>query len=236
MFLKFTINQALYIHFPELVKNLDLKQDILLDHPLPTDLEDPSIIKASDDDVPKYKSDPFALSTVVTSVKQHTTLFQRKSDKALAIELNKWITWSNKPMSFVFLGSIISMICLIMVIILIILYHKLKTDFHVDIKTRLGNSVSKIPKFFSNTFGRFRNSVRSKSRPKVPLTRPPRAIQMKPIKTSHQHRLAKQPPISVQAEINRIETLEAEEQLVGPDNNGFQIPKPPPLPSTSANK
>ena len=209
----------------------------MLDHPLTTDLEDPSIIKASDDDVPKYKSNPFALSTVVTSVKQHTPLFQSKYDNALAIDdVNKWTTWSNEPMSFVFLDSVISMICLIMVIILIILYHKLKTDFLVDIKTRHGNTASKIPKFFSSTFGRFRNSVRSKSRPNVPLTRPPRAIQMKSIKPSHQHRLAKQPPISVQAEINRIETLEAEEQLVGLDNNGFQIPEPPPLPPTSASK
>ena len=97
MLLKYTINKAVYIYFPELVPELNLKEDIILTQPRKSDLADPLIVSATDNDVIRYHTGPIELPTAIQSVKSQP-LYKTGGDKALSIDdADKWITWENKP-------------------------------------------------------------------------------------------------------------------------------------------
>ena len=58
------------------------------------------------------------LPSAMKSIKQNQTMFNSKGVKALAIGVSKWITWDNKAMGFIFFGSILSIISLIIILFL----------------------------------------------------------------------------------------------------------------------
>ena len=63
------------------------------------------------------------LPSAMKSVRQNQTMFNSKGDKALAIDdVSEWITWQNKPMGFVFFGSILAIISLLTILLLGIFY------------------------------------------------------------------------------------------------------------------
>ena len=171
------------------------------------------------------------------SVKQNQTMFNSKGDKALAIDdVSKWITWDNKAMGFIFFGSILSIISLIIILFLWIFYYKLKIKFSSILKDKITTKASKFPRFLTNTFGRFRNSrkgIRPLNRP-VKYNVKTRSVTVRPpIPPIHTCSRIENPMIdnsslSVQAEINRIETKETAHQLSGMDNLELDISQIPP--------
>ena len=86
MKLKCTINKAVYNYFPELVPDLDLKQEIILAKLRTSTLANPILLSAPDADVIRYHNGPIELPTVIESVKSHHLLFRTIGDKALSID------------------------------------------------------------------------------------------------------------------------------------------------------
>ena len=177
------------------------------------------------------------LPSAVRSIKQNQTMFNSKGDKALAIDdVSKWITWDNKAMGFIFFGSILSIISLIIILFLWIFYYKLKIKFFRTLKDKITTKASKFPRFLTNTFGRFRNSqkgIRPLNRPvkynvktRSVTVRPP--IPPIPTCSRIENPMIDNSSLSVQAEINRIETKETAHQLSGMDNLGLDISQIPP--------
>ena len=159
MNLYFTINQAAYLYFPEMAPDLNLKFDVILNKPRKSTLTNVQLLTAEDTDVVKNKPRSMMLPSAMRSVKQNQTMFNSKGDKALAIDdVSKWITWDNKAMGFIFFGSILSIISLIIILFLWIFYYKLKIKFFSTLKDKITTKPSKFPRFLTNTFGRFRNS------------------------------------------------------------------------------
>ena len=237
MNLYFTINQAAYLYFPEMVSDLNLKFDVILNKPRKSTLTNVQLLTAEDTDVVKHKPRPMMLPSAMRSVKQNHTMFNSKGDKALAIDdVSKWITWENKAMSFIFFGSIFSIISLIIILILCIFYYKLKIKFFSTLKDNITTKASKFPRFLTNTFGKFRNSkkgIRPLNKPvkynvktRSVTIRPP----LPPIPTCSRidNPMIDTSSLSVQAEINRIETKETSHQLSGMDNLGLDISQIPP--------
>ena len=123
MNLYFTINQAAYLYFPEMVSDLNLKFDVILNKPRKSTLTNLQLLTAEDTDVVKHKPRPMMLPSAMKSIRQNQTMFNSKGDKALAIDdVSKWITWDNKAMGFIFFGSILSIISLIIILFLWIFY------------------------------------------------------------------------------------------------------------------
>ena len=177
------------------------------------------------------------LPSAMRSVKQNHTMFNSKGDKALAIDdVSKWITWENKAMSFIFFGSILSIISLIIILILWIFYYKLKIKFFSTLKDKITTKASKFPRFLTNTFGKFRNSkkgIRPLNKPvkynvktRSVTIRPP--IPPIPTCSRIENPMIDNSSLSVQAEINRIETKETSHQLSRMDNLGLDISQIPP--------
>ena len=123
MNLSFTINQAAYLYFPEMVPDLNLKFDVILNKPRKSTLTNAQLLTAEDTDVVKHKPRPMRLPSTMKSIRQNQTMFNSKGDKALAIndvskcirqnqtmfnskgdkalaidDVSKWITWDNKAM------------------------------------------------------------------------------------------------------------------------------------------
>ena len=174
------------------------------------------------------------LPLAMKSIRQNQTMFNSKGDKALAIDdVSEWITWQNKPMGFVFLGSILAILSLLTILLLWIFYYKLKVKFFGTLKDKITTKASIFPKVLTNTFGRFRNSrkgikplnrpVRYKARSQTVTMRPPiptcQRVENPMINTQS---------LSVQAEINRIETKETAHKLTGLDNVGLDLSEIPP--------
>ena len=79
-------------------------------------------------------------------------MFNSKGDKALAIDdVSKWITWDNKAMGFIFFGSILSIISLIIILFLWVFYYKLKIKIFSTLKDKITTKASKFPRFLTNT-------------------------------------------------------------------------------------
>ena len=232
MNLYFTINQAAYLYFPEMVSDLNLKFDIILNKPRKSTLTNLQLLTAEDTDVVKHKPRPMMLPSAMKSIRQNQTMFNSKGDKALAIDdVSKWITWDNKAMGFIFFGSILSIISLIIILFLWIFYYKLKIKFFSTLKDQITTKASKFPRFLTNTFGKFRNSkkgIRPLNRPvkynvktRSVTIRPP--IPPIPTCSRIENPMIDNSSLSVQAEINRIETKETAHQLSGMDNLGLDI-------------
>ena len=235
MKLKYTINKAVYIYFPELVPDLDLKHEIILAKPRTSTLADPILLSASDTDVIRYHNGPIELPTVTESVKSHHPLFRTVGGKALSIDnVDDWITWKNKPMAFILMCSIISIICLAILLVLWILVYKLKLKMFQTLRSRIEATTPRIPSFITNTISRFRDSFRSRPKSRTTMTPHPRSSI--PMKTFNQppKRVPINKKVSVQDAIQRIEVLEAERNLMGIDNPTFDPPDPPSLPSASS--
>ena len=233
MQLKYTINKAVYIYFPELVPELDLNQDIILTKPRKSNLADPLIVSAIDNDVIRYHAGPIELPTAIQSFKSHQALYKTVGDKALSIDdVDKWITWGNKPMAFVFMCSILTIICLATILILWILVYKLKLKIFKTIKNKIEAHTPRLPRIISDTFSRFKGSVRSKPKSRASRAQHPRAIKMK---TMAHHPISTRFPskVSVQDAINKIETIEADERLMGMDKLTYETPTAPELPGSS---
>ena len=237
MNLYFTINQAAYLYFPEMVPDLNLKFDVILNKARKSTLTNVQLLTAEDTDVVKHKPRPMMLPSAMRSVKQNHTMFNSKGDKALAIDdVSKWITWENRAMSFIFFGSILSIISLIIILFLWIFYYKLKIKFFSTLKDKITTKASKFPRFLTNTFGKFRNSkkgIRPLNRPvkynvktRSVTIRPP--IPPIPTCSRIENPMIDNSSLSVQAEINRIETKETAHQLSGMDNLGLDISQIPP--------
>ena len=127
MTLYFMINQAAYLYFPELVPDLNLKLDVILEMPRKNNLAKVQLITAEDKNVVQHKPRPMMLPSAMKSIRQNQTMFNSKGDKALAIDdVSEWITWQNKPMGFVFFGSILAIISLLTILLLWIFCYKLK--------------------------------------------------------------------------------------------------------------
>ena len=60
-------------------------------------------------------------------------------------------------MGFIFFGSILSIISLIIILFLWIFYYKLKIKFFSTLKDKITTKASKFPRFLTNTFGKFKN-------------------------------------------------------------------------------
>ena len=150
-------NKAVHINFSELV----LKKDIILTKPRKSDLADPLIVSATDTDVIRYHTGPIELPTAIQSVKSHQPLYKTVGDKSLSIDdVDKWITWENTPMAFVFLCSILTIIWLATILLLWILVYKLKLKIFKTIKNKIEAHTPRLPRLISNTFSRFKGSVR----------------------------------------------------------------------------
>ena len=63
------------------------------------------------------------LPSAVKSTWQNQTMFNSKGDRAID-DVSEWITWQNKPMGFVFFGSILAIISLLTILLLWIFYYK----------------------------------------------------------------------------------------------------------------
>ena len=101
MNLYFTINQAAYLYFPEMVPDLNLKFDVILNKPRKSTLTNVQLLTAEDTDVVKHKPRPMMLPSAMRSVKQNHTMFNSKGDKALAIDdVSKWITLGKQSYEF----------------------------------------------------------------------------------------------------------------------------------------
>ena len=121
------INQVAYLYFPELVPDLNLKLDVILEKPRKNNLAKVQLITAEDKNVVQHKPRPMMLPSAMKSIRKNQTMFNSKGDKVLAIDdVSEWITWQNKPMGFVFFGSILSIISLLTILLLWIFYYKLK--------------------------------------------------------------------------------------------------------------
>ena len=174
------------------------------------------------------------LPSAMKSIRQNQTMFNSKGDKALAIDdVSEWITWQNKPMGFVLFGSILAIISLLTILLLWISYYKLKMKFFRTLKDKITTKASRFPKFLTNTFGRFRNSRKGIK----PLNRPVRykarsqTVTMRPTIPTCQrieNPMIDTQLLSVQAEINRIETKETAHKLAGIDNVGLDLSEIPP--------
>ena len=157
MTLYFTINQAAYLYFPELVPDLNLKLDVILEKPRKNNLAKVQLITAEDKNIVQHKPRPMMLPSAMKSIRQNQTMFNSKGDKALAIDdVSEWITWQNKH-GFCF-GSILAITSLLTILLLWIFYYKLKMKFFETLKDKITTKASIFPKFLTNTFGRFRNS------------------------------------------------------------------------------
>ena len=153
------INQVAYLYFPELVPDLNLKLHVILEKPRKNNLAKVQLITAEDKNVVQHKPRPMMLPSAMKSIRKNQTMFNSKGDKVLAIDdVSEWITWQNKPMGFVFFGSILAIISLLTILLLWIFYYKLKMKFFRTLKDKITTKASIFPKFLTNTFGRFRNS------------------------------------------------------------------------------
>ena len=103
-------------------------------------------------------------------------------------------------------------------------------------KGQITTKASKFPRFLTNTFGKFRNSkkgIRPLNKP-VKYNVKTRSITIRPpippIPTCSRidNPMIDTSSLSVQAEINRIETKETAHQLSGMDNLGLDISQIPP--------
>ena len=158
MKLKYTINKAVYIYFPELVPDLDLKHEIILTKPRKSTLTNPMLLSASDTDVIRYHNGPIELPTVIESVRSHHPLYRTVGDKELSIDdVDGSLTWKNKPMAFIFMSSIISIICLATLLVLWILVYKLKLKMLQKLRSRIEATTPRIPSFI--TISRFRGPL-----------------------------------------------------------------------------
>ena len=155
-----------------------------MEKPRKNNLAKVQLITAEDRNVVQHNPRPMMLPSAMKSIRQNQIMFNSKGDKALAIDdVPEWITWHNKPMGFVFFGSILAIISLLTILLLRILYYKLKMKFFRTLKDKLTIKASIFPKFLTNTFGRFRNSrkgikplnrpVRYKARSQTVTMRPP---------------------------------------------------------------
>ena len=118
MTLYFMINQAAYLYFPGLVPDLNLKLDVILEKPRKNNLAKVQLITAEDKNVLQHKPRPMMLQSAMKSIRQNQTMFNSKGDKALAIDdVSEWNTWQNKPMGFVFFGSILAIISLLTILL-----------------------------------------------------------------------------------------------------------------------
>ena len=152
MKLYFTINQAAYLYFPEMVPDLNLKFDVILNKPRKSTLTNVQLLTAEDTDVVKHKPRPMMLPSAMRSVKQNHTMFNSKGDKALAIDdFSKWITWENKAMSFIFFGSILSIISLIIFLFFGFLL-QIENKFFSTLKDKITTKASKVPKISDQYF------------------------------------------------------------------------------------
>ena len=177
------LNQAAYLYFPELLPDLNLKLDVILEKPRKNNLAKVQLITDEDKNVVQHKPRPMMLPSAMKNIRQNQTMFNSKGDKALAIDdVLECITWQNKPVGFVFFGSILAIISLLTIFLLWIFY-KLKMKFFRTFKDKITTKASIFPKFLTNTFGRFRNSrkgikplnrpVRYKARSQTVTMRPP---------------------------------------------------------------
>ena len=129
MTLYFTISQAAYSYFPELVQDLNLKLDVILEKPRKSNLAKVQLITAEDKNVVQDKPRSMMLPSAMKSIRQNQTMFNSKGDKTLAInDVSEWITWQNKSMCFVFFGSIQAITSLHTILLLWIFYYKLKNE------------------------------------------------------------------------------------------------------------
>ena len=161
-------------------------------------------------------------------------MFNSKGDKALANDdVSEWIIWQNKPMGFVFFGSILAIISLPTILLLWIFYYKLKMKLFRTLKDKITTKASIFPKFLTNTFGRFRNSrkgIKPLNRPVRYKARSQTVIMRLPIPTCQriENPMIDPQSLPVQAEINRIETTETAHKLTGLDNVGLDLSEIPP--------
>ena len=142
-------------------------------------------------------------------------------------------TWQNKPMGFVFFGSILAIISLLTILLLWIFYYKLKMKFFRTLKDKITSKASRFSKVLTSTFGRFRNSrkgIKSLNRPVRYKTRSQTVTMRPPIPTCQriENPMIDTQSLSVQVEINRIETKEIAHKLAGIDNVGLDLSEIPP--------
>ena len=117
-------------------------------HTRKSTLTNVQLLTAEDTDVVKHKPRPMMLPSAMKSIRQNQTMFNSKGDKALAIDdVSEWITWQNKPMGFVFFGSILAIISLLTILLLWIFYYKLKMKFFRTLKDKITTKASTFPKF-----------------------------------------------------------------------------------------
>ena len=74
MTLYFTINQAAYLYFPELVPDLNLKFDVILEKPRKKNLAKVQLITAEDKNVVQHKQRPMMLPSAMKSIRQNQTI------------------------------------------------------------------------------------------------------------------------------------------------------------------
>ena len=109
-----------------------------MEKPRKNNLAKVQLITAEDKTVVQHKPRPMMLPSAMKSIRQNQTMFNSKGDKALAIDdVSEWITWQNKPMGFVFFGSILAILSLLTILLLWIFYYKLKMKFFRIQQTKL---------------------------------------------------------------------------------------------------
>ena len=118
-----------------------------MEKPRKNNLAKVQLITVEDKNVVQHKPRPMMLPSAMKSIRQNQTMFNSKGDKALAIDdVSEWITWQNKPMGFVFFGSILAIISLCTILLLWILYYKLKMKFFRTLKDKITTKASIFPK------------------------------------------------------------------------------------------
>ena len=254
MRLKYTINKALMIFFPSLIPDQDLKLDIIFSKPKEIDIADPELIIAHDSDIVHPENNKaISLSEAVHNIISQQEQYLSKADKALGIDnFDNWVIGSTSSMTFIFYSSLIAIVCFCLIILLIYCYFSLKSKVTSTISKKVSNIPKKIPGYYlvRNTLGRFRNSIKRKPkrrhikqldniklRPFEKATNPStRTIPMRLFKSSRSCTITPE-PISVQAQINRIEEFEQHQNAqsldnmiyrsAGIDNSAYEPSDPP---------
>ena len=254
MRLKYTINKALMIFFPALIPDQDLKLDIIFSKPREIDIANPESTIAHDSDIVHPENNKaISLSEAVHNIISHQEQYLSKADKALGTDnFDNWVTGKTSSMTFIFFSSLITIVCFCLIILLIYCYFSLKSKVTSSIPKKVSNIPKMIPGYYlvRNTLGRFRNSMKRKPkekpikqfdrkrlRPFEKSTNPSsRTIPMRTFRSSRSCTITPE-PISVQAQINRIEEFKQHHNVqslnnmlyssAGIDNTAYEPSDPP---------
>ena len=147
MRLKYMVNKTLMIYFSTLIPDQDLKLDIIFSKPREIDIDDPELIIADDSDIVHPENNKaISLSEAVHNIISHQEQYLSKADKALGIDnFDNWITGKTSSMTFIFFSSLVTIVCLCLVILSIYCYFSLKSKVNSSVSKKVSNIPKKIP-------------------------------------------------------------------------------------------